>query len=147
MHRSSSLAIGLCLFTLTFAPALSLHGVEPIPEDGKVGGFAIGTIAYTYGHFTLFEALEKTSQAGAKVVELSAFTHLSKAEPEVPFDHKASPETIAKVKAKLAECHLTPVNYAVMPFPASEVEARKLFEFAKTMGLGRSPRNLPSCSI
>jgi hypothetical protein len=131
MSRSFSLVRGFCLLTLTLAPVLSLRGANPIPEDCKVGGVAIGTIVYTFDHFTLFEALEKTAQAGAKVVELSAKTSLSKEEPNVPFDYHASPETIDKVKTKLAQCHLKPVNYAIIPFPDGEPEARKLFEFAK----------------
>ena len=135
MYRCFSLARGFCLLTLTLAPALSLRGASPIPEDCKVGGFAIGTIVYTFDRFTLFEALEKTAQAGAKVVELSAKTSLSREEPKVPFDYHALPETIEKVKAKLAQCRLKPVNYAVIPFPSGEAEARKLFEFARTMGL------------
>ncbi|HXP63030.1 MAG TPA: sugar phosphate isomerase/epimerase [Dongiaceae bacterium] len=135
MHRSFSLAGGFCLLTLTLAPALSLRGANPIPEECKVGGFAIGTIVYTFDHFTLFEALEKTAQAGAKVVELSAKSSLSREEPNVPFDYHALPETIEKVKAKLAQCRLKPVNYAVIPFPSGEAEARRLFEFARTMGL------------
>jgi sugar phosphate isomerase/epimerase len=53
----------------------------------------------------------------------------------VPFDYNASPETIAKVKAKLAQCNLKAVNYGVIPFPAEEAEGRKLFEFCKTMGI------------
>jgi sugar phosphate isomerase/epimerase len=135
MYRSFSLARGFGLLTLTLAPALSLRGANPIPEDCKAGGFAIGAIVYTFDHFTLFEALEKTAQAGAKVVELSAKTSLSREEPNLPFDYHASPGTIEKVKAKLAQCRLKPVNYAVIPFPSGETEARTLFEFAKTLGL------------
>ncbi len=135
MLRSFALAHGLCLLTLTLTPGLSLRAANPIPDDCKVGGFAIGTIVYTFDHFTLFEALEKTAQAGAKVVELSAKTSLSKEEPNVPFDYHASPEIIAKVKDKLAQCHLKPVNYGIIPLPAGEAEVRKLFEFAKTMGV------------
>ena len=135
MLRSFALACGSCLLALTLTSSLSLRAANSIPNDCKIGGFAIGTIVYTFDHFTLFEALEKTAQAGAKVVELSAKTSLSKEEPNVAFDYHASPEIIAKVNAKLAECHLKPVNYAIIPFPDSEAEARKLFEFAKTMGV------------
>jgi sugar phosphate isomerase/epimerase len=129
------------LLTLPFLAALALAPVMPvaaenkIPDDCMTGGFAIGCIVYTFDHFTLFEALEKTAQAGAKVVELSAKPSLSKEEPNAPFDYNASPETIRKVKEKLAQCHLTAVNYAVIPLPHPESEARKLFAFAKTMGI------------
>ncbi len=108
MHRAFSFARGLCLLALTLAPALGLRAAERIPENCKVGGFAIGTIVYTFNNFTLFEALEKTAQAGGTVVELSAKTSLSKEEANVPFDYRASPEVIAKVKAKLAQCGSRP---------------------------------------
>jgi len=80
-RRSFPLARGLCLLTLTLGPALWLRAANPIPPACKVGGFAIGTIVYTFDHFTLFEALEKTAQAGGTVVELSAKTSLSQEEP------------------------------------------------------------------
>jgi sugar phosphate isomerase/epimerase len=115
--------------------ALNLQAENKIPVEYKTGGFYIGSIAYTFDHFSLFEALEKTADCGGKVVELSAKTSLSKEEPNVPFDFHASAETIQKVKDKLAQCKLRAVNYAVIPFPADEGDARKLFEFAKAFGL------------
>jgi sugar phosphate isomerase/epimerase len=51
------------------------------------------------------------------------------------WDHHASPETIQKVKDKLAEYHIKAVNYGVVQIPKDEAGARKIFEFAKTMGL------------
>jgi sugar phosphate isomerase/epimerase len=130
-----SLPLGLCLASLTLGAGLTLRAQNKIPEECKTGGFAIGCIVYTFDHFSLFEALEQTAQAGGKVVELAAKTRLSKEEPEVAFDYHASPEVIQKVKDKLAQCHLKAVNYAVIPFPAGEAEARQLFAFARTMGL------------
>ena len=51
------------------------------------------------------------------------------------WDHNASAETIEKVKAKLAACKVKAVNYGVVGIPKDEAEARKVFEFAKTLGL------------
>ncbi|HEY5915172.1 MAG TPA: sugar phosphate isomerase/epimerase family protein [Verrucomicrobiae bacterium] len=123
------------LVAFTWGSVLPLRAENKIPADCKVGGFAIGTIVYTFDRFSLFEALEKTAECGGTVVELSAKTSLSKEEPSVPFDYHASPEIIQKVKAKLAQCKLKAVNYAVIPFPADEAEGRKVFEFAKAMGI------------
>jgi sugar phosphate isomerase/epimerase len=116
------------------APAVAAE--NKIPTECKSGGFAIGCIAYTFDRFTLFEALEKTAEAGGKVVELCAKTKLSKEEPGVAFDYHASPETIQKVKDKLVQCKLKAVTFAIIPFPATEAEARKLFDFVKGMGIG-----------
>lgn len=108
---------------------------EPIPADHQVNGFAIGCQAYTFNRFTVFEAIEKTAAAGGKVIEFYPGQRLSPAEPEVKWDHNASPETVAKVKAKLAEHGLIAVAYGVVGLSKDEAESRKVFEFAKTMGI------------
>src|SRR5690349_7114649 len=104
------------LLTLTGATLLissaRLIGA-PIPEDCQIGGFAIGCQAYTFTRFTLFEAIEKTAAAGAKIIELPVGQKLSQEEPGVLFDHNASDEVLDKLRAKLAEHHLRPVNYGV----------------------------------
>jgi sugar phosphate isomerase/epimerase len=125
-----SLAAGASL-----ALTSSLHAENKIPEECKTGGFFIGCQAYTFNRFTVFEAIENTARAGGKVIEFYPGQKLSKDDPNVTWDHHASPETIQKVKDKLAEHHLTAVNYGVVPVPKDDAQARALFEFAKTMGL------------
>jgi sugar phosphate isomerase/epimerase len=128
-------SVAVCSILLALAAPNLILAEEKIPDDCKTGGFAIGCIVYTFDHFNLFDSLEKNSQAGARVVELSAKPSLSKDEPNVPFDYHASPEVIQKVQAKLAECRLKAVTYTCIPFPAEEADGRALFQFAKTMGL------------
>ncbi len=135
LHRSLSSACAFFLVILALLAPRWLCAEEKIPDDCKVGGVAIGCIVYTFDHFNLFDSLDMTAQSGARVVELAAKPSLSKEEPNVSFDYHASPEVIEKVKAKLAQCHLKAVTYAVIPFPPEEADGRKLFEFAKTMGL------------
>jgi sugar phosphate isomerase/epimerase len=113
----------------------SLRAENKIPEEYKTGGFFIGCQAYTFNHFTVFEAIEKTAQCGGKVIEFYPGQKLSKDEPNVTWDHNASPETIQKVKDRLAQFKIKAVNYGVVPIPVDEAGARKLFEFARTMGL------------
>jgi len=117
----------LCVHT--FAAA-----AEPIPEDCKQGGFAIGCQAWSFNKYTVFEAIAKTAEAGGKVIELYPGQKFS---PENPasFDHNASPEMIAQVQAQLAKYHIRAVNYGVVNIPKDEAGARKVFAFAKTLGL------------
>src|SRR6476646_7278273 len=91
------------------APALA-RAEQKIPEEYKSGGLFVGCQAWTWNHFTVFEAIEKTAQAGGKVIEFFPGQKLSPEEPNVSWDHNASTDTIQKVKAKLAEFHITPVN-------------------------------------
>ena len=125
----------MCCTAATLAATVSLRAENAIPEGCKTGGFFIGCQAYTFNHFSVFEAIEKTAQCGGKVIEFYPGQNLSKEEPNVKWDHNSSAETIEKVKAKLAAAKVTAVNYGVVDIPKDEAEARKVFEFAKTMGL------------
>src|SRR2546429_8234453 len=106
-----------------------------IPDDYKIGGFALGCQAYTFNRFSVFEAIEKTAQAGGRVIEFFPNQKLSADQPDVKWDHNASDDIIEKVKAKLAQHHIKAVNYGVVGIPKDEAQARKIFEFAKKLGL------------
>jgi sugar phosphate isomerase/epimerase len=122
------LACGFC------AAGLSVTAL-PIPEDCRIGGFALGCQAWTFKEFTVFDAIDKTAAAGGKVIEFYPGQKLSADKPGVKFDHHASDETIAAVKARLAQRGLRAVNYGVVDIPADEAGARKIFEFAQKLGL------------
>ena len=62
----------------------------------KTSGLFVGCQAWTWNHFTVFEAIEKTADAGGKVIEFFPGQTLSKEEPTVKWDHNASAETIDK---------------------------------------------------
>lgn len=125
------------LFTLAagLGSAAITHAETKIPDEYRTGGFFIGCQAYTFNRYTVFEAIDKTAQAGGKVIEFFPGQKLSKDEPNVSFDHNASAETIQRVKDKLEQHKIRAVNYGVVAVPKDEAEARKLFQFAKTMGL------------
>lgn len=108
---------------------------SPIPDNFRVGGFAIGCQAYSFNRFTVFEAIEKTEQTGSKVIEFFPGQALSPDQRNVKWDHNASDEVIAAVKAKLAKHGIKAVNYGVVGIPNVEADARKIFEFAKKMDL------------
>jgi len=123
------------LLASALASGLTLQAENKIPDEFSTGGFFIGCQAYTFNRFTVFEAIEKTAQAGGKVIEFYPGQKLSKDEPNVVWDHNASAEVIQKVKAKLAQHQIKAANYGVVGVPKDESEARKLFAFAKTLGL------------
>ena len=106
-----------------------------IPESHKISGFAIGCQAYTFNRFTAFEAIDKTAEAGGRVIEFYPGQPLSKEQPDVKWDHNASDDVIAAVKAKLKERDILPVNYGVVGIPNDEDAARKIFEFGKKLGI------------
>ena len=125
------------LLLAAFAACSSLaFSAPPIPDDLKVGGFAVGCQAYTFNRFSVFEAIEKTAYAGGKVIEFYPGQKLSKEEPGVKFGHDATPEVWDKVKAKCKEHGITPMAYGVVGLSPDEKVSRKVFDFAKAMGIG-----------
>jgi len=106
-----------------------------IPDTHKIGGFAIGCQAWTFNRFTVLDAIEKTAAAGGRVIEFYPGQKLRKDQLAVNFNH-ASPEAVIKqVQEKLKEHDILPVNYGVVGLPPKEDEIRKVFEFAKKLGI------------
>lgn len=121
--------------SILFAVAcVSAALASPIPESCKTGGFAIGCQAWSFSHFTVFEAIDKTAEAGGKVIEFYPGQKLSP-DQDVKFDHNASDDVIAQVKARLAAHNIKAVSYGVVAIPNNEAGARKVFEFAKKLDL------------
>ena len=104
-----------------------------IPHEAKVGGFALGTQAYTFNRYSFYEAIDKTKETGCAVIEAYSGQKLS---PEIDtvFNHLADPSIWAKAKMKLEGTGVRLVNYGVVRF-ANEEEARKIFDFAKIMDI------------
>ena len=124
----------LCVATAALFASLTVDA-DKIPDEYHTGGFAIGCQAYTFKEFSVFEAIEKTAQSGARVIEFFPGQKLSADQPDVKWDHNASDEVVAKVKGQLAKYRLKAVNYGVVGVPKDEAQARKIFEFAKKLGL------------
>ena len=122
------------LLTLA-ALALPVFAADPIPENLKQGGFAIGCQAWTFNKFSVFESIEKTELSGSKVIEFFPGQRLSKEEPGVKFDHNAPKEVWEKVQAKLKQHNITAIAYGVVGLSKDEAASRKVFEFAKFLGI------------
>lgn len=125
----------ILLALLLLAVVGAARAAERIPDSHRIGGFALGTQAYSFNRFSVFEAIEKTAQAGGKVIEFYPGQKLSQEEPTVRLDQNASDETIAKVKEKLAKHGLLAVNFGVVGLPADEARSRAVFAFARKMGI------------
>jgi len=123
----------LALTTLCFSPVAS--SAAPIPENCRTGGIALGCQAWTFKEYSVLEAIDKTAAAGGKVIELYPGQKFSPEQPDVKFDHNATDEMIATVKARLQTAGIRPVNYGVVGIPKDEAAARKIFEFAKKFDL------------
>src|ERR1700704_4548767 len=113
---SSLLLLALC----------ALASAAPIPDEYKTNGYAIGCQAYTFNRFSVFEAIEKTAEAGGKTIEFFPGQKLSADEPNVKWGHQAPEQAVQKVKEKLAKHHIVAVNYGVVG-GRDEAEWRQIF--------------------
>jgi sugar phosphate isomerase/epimerase len=126
--RTLFLAGALCAFTQLQLPATT------IPSQYDTGGFAVGCQAYTFKDFTVFEAIDKTVEAGGKMIEFFPGQKLSADRPGVKLDHKMQDADIDALKAKLAQAGIIAVNYGVVG-GRDAAEWRQIFQFAKKLNL------------
>jgi sugar phosphate isomerase/epimerase len=122
------LAGALCASTAAQLSAMT------IPAQYNTGGFALGCQAYTFNRFTAFEAIDKTVEAGGRMIEFYPGQRFSAGRPGVKLDHNLSDEDIDALKAKLAQAGIIAVNYGVVG-GRDEAEWRKIFQFAKKLNL------------
>lgn len=133
MNTISKLFACACALLVSGAAVATLQAV-PIPDDCKSGDFAIGCQAWSFNQYTVMDAIRKTSEAGGKVIEFYPGQKLSPENP-VAFSHDSPDDQIQQVQAQLAKYHIRAVNYGVVGIPNDEAGARKVFEFAKKLGL------------
>jgi sugar phosphate isomerase/epimerase len=125
----------IIIISFTLACGLLAANATPIPDDCRTGGFAIGCQAWSFNHYSVMEAIDKTAEAGGKVIEFYPGQKFSPDQPDLKFDHNATDEMIAAVQAHLKERGIRAVNYGVVGIPQDEAGARKIFEFAKKLDL------------
>lgn len=105
---------------------------QRLPEQRL--GWQLACQAWTFRELTIFETLDTLNSLGIRWVEFFPGQRVSKENP-VGFDHNAAPEVIAAVKEKLQATNVRVVAYGVVGIPQDEAGARKVFEFARTMGI------------
>lgn len=102
--------------------------------DNKLG-WRLGCQAYTFRHVTFFETIDKNASLGLTCIEAYPGQVLSPERKDIVFDHNCTDDIIASVKAKLESAGVHLVNYGVVMLPNDEVECRKVFDFAKILGI------------
>jgi sugar phosphate isomerase/epimerase len=97
-------------------------------------GWKLSCQAWTFRELTLFETIDTLKSLGIRYIEMFPGQRVSKDEP-VAFNENAPAGVIDQVIEKCRAAGVTPVCYGVTGIPADEAGARKLFDFAKKLGL------------
>lgn len=138
--RSLLLISLVAMMWLTFiTPLITLAGDDlPTtyhPATDPYDGWRLGTQAYTFNRFTFYEAIDKTASLGLDWIEAYPGQVVSKEQPDVKIHYIMPPEIRAEIKQKLADAGVRLVNFGVVGLPNDEAECRKVFDFAKDMGI------------
>lgn len=123
----------LTMVVLTFALCVCCLPGAAVADSVK--DWKLGMQAYSFNRFTFFEAVDKTKALEMKYIEVFPGQTLSKEQPDVKTDHNMSAADRKLMLQKLAEAGVKLTNYGVVPLPNNEAECRKVFDFAKEMGI------------
>ncbi|UCE47771.1 MAG: sugar phosphate isomerase/epimerase, partial [Phycisphaerales bacterium] len=121
-----------CVGLLAFVLCVSLPAkASPAAEEN----WKLGMQAYSFKEFTFFEAVDKTKALGMRYIECYPGQTLSKENPGVKTDHNMSSRDRKLMLQKLRSAGVRLMNYGVVGLPNDEAECRKVFNFAKDMGI------------
>ncbi len=98
-------------------------------------GWHLGCQAYSFNHFTFYEAIDKVASLGLHYVEAYPGQRLSTEQPDIRFDHNLPSELQEEILKKLEASDVKLVNYGVVGLSNNEADCRKVFDFAKEMGI------------
>ncbi len=103
------------------------------PDAEKIG-WRLGTQAWTFNRGTFFDAVDKTARLKLKYIE--AFPGQKVAENiDDRMGPGMKPAAIEAVRKKLASAGVKLVNFGVTGIPGKARDARKVFDWARTMGI------------
>jgi sugar phosphate isomerase/epimerase len=118
---------------LSAVPSLAANPARDDSAAEKLG-WHLATKAYTFRTLTLAETIDITQSLGLKYFELNPTQKLSKDNP-AKTDHNLSAELRGEIKKKFAAAGIKLASYGVVPLKNDEAADRKIFDFAKDMGI------------
>ncbi|MDH7570653.1 MAG: sugar phosphate isomerase/epimerase, partial [Armatimonadota bacterium] len=131
LARAAFAALLLAVLALGCAPQASAARDDAAAERL---GWRLGPQAYTFRNYTLFEAIEKTQALGMKVIEIYPGQKLRPGS-DTRSGLEMSAEEVEALKKKLADAGVRPVCFGVIAIPSEEAAARRLFQFARDLGI------------
>lgn len=132
----------LILFLAATALAGFPSGSEPVPAEAGSGllsedpeEWKLAVQAWTFNRFSFYETVDKTASLGLKWLEAFPGQRLEPGESKIAFHHAMPAEARETAKEKLMSADVKVINYGVVGLPNNEAECRKVFDFAKEMGI------------
>ncbi len=130
-----SLTLLLMLCSMSAFSGLVEEATKSHPATDAYDGWHLGMQAYTFNKFTFAEAIEKTASVGLDWIEAYPGQVVSKDHPDWKMDPLMPAEQRSFVKDLLAKGGVKLVNFGVTELTNDEKQCRKVFDFAKDMGI------------
>lgn len=102
----------------------------------RTGGMLFGVQSWTFSHYTVMESIERVAQAGGSNIELYPGQDLGKDFPGVKVGPDMGDAATNALRAQLTKFNVNVVAYGVTGISKDEAGARKLFAWAKSLGIG-----------
>ena len=103
------------------------------PSAAEKLGWQMAIHAYTFRKFSVFECIDKTAALGLKYMSLSGSVNLGGTNTVTTV--QITDQDTAAIQKAVAAKGIKLVNIGVVKLPPDEAESRKVFEFAKKMGI------------
>ncbi len=116
------------------APTIPSARITPAIEAQEKLGWRLGIVAYTFHRYTLFETIEKTDQLGLAYMGGLDFQKVSK-DIDKNFNADLSDEELKAIRLKLDDAGVRMLTCFYSVIPGDEEGCRKVFEFARKMGI------------
>ncbi len=120
--------LAMTVSTLAQGPARDAAAAEKL-------GWKLSVQAWTFRDRTAFEAIDAARALGVKYMEFYPGQALSPDQKDAKVGPDLNAAQRAAFKAKLAASGIRAMNFGVVNFTSDAAAARKVFEFAKDMGL------------
>jgi len=123
------------LFVVSTGDAFTESVVRTDYSKVRIKRFPMAVQCWTFRKFTFFETLDKVQELGIHYLQPYRGQKLSRETGDVVFGPDMTDEQIELVKEKLVEHDISLVSYGVVNFDNNEESMRKVFDFAKKMGI------------
>ena len=111
-------------------PATAAKAADPLEKLH----WRLGMQAWTFRKLSLFETLDMCKRLDVHYLEMYPGQKLAP-DSDVKADHNMPADQIDRLLSKCKEAGVTPVSYGVVDVGSDEKSARKVFDFAKKLGL------------
>jgi sugar phosphate isomerase/epimerase len=134
LKTTGTIGLGIALMGKEAAKLWAADVGAGAPNAEKLG-WRLGTQAWSFKNFSLFEAIDKTVSLGLKYIEAFPNQQLSKDRTELMVNETLPADARKDLKKKLGDCGIKLVNYGVCGLAKMEQDSRRIFDFSKDLGI------------